>query len=65
MGWSLSGAELDGDLAASGSDFGVLENTRWLALGAQVDQPRRLEMWGRAPEQTLKVAVLACAVVLE
>jgi len=42
---SFSGMDLDGDLAASGSDFEVLEKLRRLAFAAQVDEPAQLDMW--------------------
>jgi adenine-specific DNA methylase len=45
VGKVFSGVDLDGDLAASGSDFEVLENLRRLAFAAQVDEPNQLEMW--------------------
>jgi adenine-specific DNA methylase len=42
---AFTGIELDGDLAASGSDFEVLEKLRRLAFTGQVDEPRQLEIW--------------------
>ena len=42
---AFSGVELEGELAASGSDFEVLENLRRLAFGEQVDAPRQLDLW--------------------
>jgi len=36
---------LDGDVAAAGSDFEVLENLRKLAYTEQVDEPQQLELW--------------------
>jgi hypothetical protein len=42
---SFSGVDLDGDLAASGTDFEVLEKLRRLAFASQVDEPGQLEMW--------------------
>lgn len=48
VGRSYSGVELDGDLAASGSDFEVLENLRRLAFSAQVDEPKQLSIWAEA-----------------
>lgn len=48
VGKAFSGVELDGDLAASGSDFEALEKLRRLAYSAQVDEPKQLEMWAEA-----------------
>lgn len=48
VGKAFSGVELDGDLAASGTDFEVLEKLRRLAFAAQVDEPKQLEMWAEA-----------------
>lgn len=45
VGKAFSGIELDGDLAASGSDFEALEKLRRLAFAEQVDEPKQLEMW--------------------
>lgn len=42
---SFSGVELSGDLAASGTDFEVLEKLRRLAFASQVNGPGQLEMW--------------------
>jgi len=41
---SFSGVDLDGDLAASGTDFEVLEKLRRLAFASQVDEPTQLDM---------------------
>lgn len=48
VGKSFSGVELDGDLAASGSDFEALEKLRRLAFSGHVDEPSQLEMWSEA-----------------
>lgn len=45
VGKVFSGIDLDGDLAASGSDFEVLENLRRFAFTEQVDPPKQLELW--------------------
>jgi hypothetical protein len=45
MGKAFSGIDLDGDLAAAGSDFEALENLRKLAFTDQVDPPKQLELW--------------------
>jgi putative DNA methylase len=45
VGKAFSGIDLDGDLAASGSDFEVLENLRRFAFTEQVDPPKQLELW--------------------
>jgi putative DNA methylase len=45
VGKVFSGIDLDGDLAASGSDFEVLENLRRFAFTEQVDAPKQLELW--------------------
>jgi len=42
---AFTGIELEGDVAAQGSDFEVLENLRRLAFSDQVDEPRQLELW--------------------
>jgi adenine-specific DNA methylase len=42
---AFSGVDLDGDLAASGTDFEVLEKLRRLAFSSQVDEPGQLDMW--------------------
>ena len=42
---AFTGIELDGDVAAAGSDFEVLENLRKLAYTEQVDEPQQLELW--------------------
>jgi putative DNA methylase len=41
----FSGVDLEGDLAAAGSDFEALENLRKLAFTQQVDPPTQLELW--------------------
>jgi len=41
----FSGVDLEGDLAAAGSDFEALENLRKLAFTEQVDPPKQLELW--------------------
>jgi hypothetical protein len=41
---SFSGVDLEGDLAASGTDFEVLEKLRRLAFASQVDAPTQLEL---------------------
>jgi hypothetical protein len=48
VGKAFGGIDLDGDLAASGSDFEALEKLRRLAFAAQVDEPNQLEMWTEA-----------------
>lgn len=45
IGRAFSGIDLDGDLAASGSDFEALENLRKLAFTEQVNPPNQLELW--------------------
>jgi len=45
VGKAFSGVELDGDLAASASDFEALEKLRRLAFATQVDEPKQLEIW--------------------
>lgn len=42
---SFGGGELGGDLAASSTDFEVLERLRRLAFAAQVSEPKQLELW--------------------
>jgi hypothetical protein len=42
---AFTGIELDGDVAAAGSDFEALENLRKLAFTEQVDAPQQLEIW--------------------
>lgn len=42
---AFTGIDLEGDVAASGSDFEVLENLRRLAFGSEVDGPKQLELW--------------------
>jgi putative DNA methylase len=42
---AFSGIELEGDAAAQGSDFEVLENLRRLAFSEHVDEPNQLELW--------------------
>jgi putative DNA methylase len=44
VGRTFGGLELDGDLAASATDFEVLEKLRRLAFAAQVDAPQQLEL---------------------
>jgi hypothetical protein len=44
VGRTFGGVELDGDLAASGTDFEVLEKLRRLAFAAQVDEPQQLSL---------------------
>lgn len=44
VGRSFGGMELEGDLAASGTDFEVLEKLRRLAFAAQVDEPEQLSL---------------------
>ena len=46
---AFTGIELDGEVAASGSDFEALENLRRLAYAAQVDAPQQLELWRNEP----------------
>lgn len=46
---AFTGIELDGDVAAAGSDFEVLENLRKLAFTEQVDAPQQLEIWRNEP----------------
>ena len=46
---AFTGIELDGEVAASGSDFEVLENLRRLAYAADVDEPTQLELWRQEP----------------
>jgi len=46
---AFTGIELDGEVAASGSDFETLENLRRLAYAAQVDVPQQLELWRNVP----------------
>ena len=41
----LSGIELEGDLAASGSDFEALYNLSRLAYREQIDEPEQLKLW--------------------
>jgi putative DNA methylase len=45
VGKVFSGIDLDGDLAASSSDFEVLENLRRFAFTELVDPPKQLELW--------------------
>jgi adenine-specific DNA methylase len=45
VGQAFSGVDLDGDLAASGSDFEALEKLRRLAFSGQVDRPGQLEQY--------------------
>jgi putative DNA methylase len=42
---AFTGIELDGDLAASSSDFEMLEKLRRLAYADQVDEPKQLDVW--------------------
>ncbi len=42
---SVTGIELEGDAAAAGSDFEVLENLRRLAWSERVDEPEQLGFW--------------------
>lgn len=42
---AFSGIELEGDVAAQGSDFEVLENLRRLAFSDKVDEPKQLDLW--------------------
>jgi hypothetical protein len=42
---AYSGVELEGDVAASGSDFEVLEKLRRLAFAEEVDEPEQLSIW--------------------
>lgn len=45
VGQAFSGVDLEGDLAASASDFEALEKLRRLAFSADVDQPEQLSIW--------------------
>lgn len=42
---AFSGIELEGDAAAQGNDFEVLENLRRLAFSDRVDEPKQLDLW--------------------
>jgi putative DNA methylase len=42
---AFSGIELEGDVAAQGSDFEALENLRRLAFSEHVDAPAQLDLW--------------------
>jgi putative DNA methylase len=42
---AFSGIELEGDVAAQGSDFEILENLRRLAFSDKVDEPKQLDLW--------------------
>jgi putative DNA methylase len=42
---AFTGIELEGDVAAQGSDFEVLENLRRLAFSDKVDEPKQLDLW--------------------
>ena len=42
---AFSGIELEGEVAAQGSDFEVLENLRRLAFSDHVDEPKQLDLW--------------------
>ena len=41
----FTGIELEGDAAASGSDFEALYNLARLAYGDQIDEPEQLKLW--------------------
>jgi putative DNA methylase len=45
VGKAFSGIDLEGDLAAAGTDFEALESLRRLAFTKQVDPPMQLELW--------------------
>jgi len=49
VGNAFSGIDLDGDLAAAGSDFEALEKLRRLAFAEQVDPPEQLKLWAQEP----------------
>ncbi len=42
---AFTGVDLEGETAAFGSDFEVLENLRRLAYGKRVDEPEQLRLW--------------------
>jgi putative DNA methylase len=42
---AFTGIDLEGDVAASGSDFEALENLRKLTFAEQVDEPKQLDLW--------------------
>ena len=42
---AFTGIELEGDVAASGSDFEALYNLARLAYGDQIDEPEQLKLW--------------------
>lgn len=42
---AFSGIDLEGDTAAQGNDFEVLENLRRLAFSDRVDEPKQLDLW--------------------
>ena len=42
---TFTGIELEGDVAASGSDFEVLYNLARLAYGEKIDEPEQLKLW--------------------
>ena len=42
---AFTGIELEGDAAASGSDFEALYNLARLAYGDQIDEPEQLKLW--------------------
>ena len=42
---AFTGIELEGDVAAQGSDFELLENLRRLAYSDKVDEPQQLDLW--------------------
>jgi adenine-specific DNA methylase len=49
VGRTFGGHDLDGELAASGTDFEVLENLRRLAYAEEVDEPSQLEIFKATP----------------
>ena len=42
---AFTGIALEGDVAASGSDFEVLYNLTRLAYGDKIDEPEQLKLW--------------------
>ena len=42
---TFTGIELEGDAAASGSDFEALYNLARLAYGDEIDEPEQLKLW--------------------
>ena len=42
---AFTGIELEGDTAASGSDFEALYNLARLAYENEIDEPRQLKLW--------------------